>query len=138
MIVGVGVDLVSVSRFRSDWEARPQDFEDTFTGTELSYALAKPAPEKFCVLAARLAAKEAFLKARAFMERAFPEGWKPEYYISNPVLRDIEIQNDPKGRPFFSLRGRIGEKAKALPCALHLSLSHEADMAIALVVCEKV
>ena len=73
--------------------------------------------------AARFAAKEAVVKAC-------------------PVLRgqswhDVEVVREPDGRPRLRLHGAAAEAVAALGVRqLHVSLSHAADSAIAMVVAE--
>jgi len=61
MIVGVGMDIIEVSRVREAVEKNPRFIERIFTEREIRYSLAKK--NKYQHLAARFAAKEAFFKA---------------------------------------------------------------------------
>ena len=74
-------------------------------------------------LAARFAAKEAFVKAL----RA-PAGMP---------WQDIEVVNDPQGAPVFQLYGAALDRAKELGITTaHLSISHDTSVATAFVVAE--
>ena len=71
--------------------------------------------------AARFAAKEAFSKALGTGINGFS-------------LTEIEIAENEKGKPYFILSGRAEKLAEGL--TLHLSMSHERDAAVAMVVAE--
>ncbi len=120
---GVGVDLARVGRFRRLVTERSGVIDRLFTAGEKEYALDKrdPAPH----LAARFAAKEAFLKALGLGLR---EGI---------TWQDMEVVRDPLGRPSLRLSGKAAEigAARGL-CAIHLSYSHDGDYATATVVLE--
>jgi holo-[acyl-carrier protein] synthase len=48
-----------------------------------------------------------------------------------------EVLTDDHGRPAFSITGTVADRAKQLGVAtIHLSLSHDAGIASAVVVCE--
>lgn len=73
--------------------------------------------------AARFAAKEALAKALR-IERGL--GW-----------HDAEVIVDEFGRPSFVISGSVADRAAALGVtSIHLSLSHDAGIATAFVVCE--
>jgi holo-[acyl-carrier protein] synthase len=122
-VAGVGIDLARISRFRVLTEGRPAVVERIFTAAERAYALARkdPAPH----LAARFAAKEAFLKALGLGLRL------------GIAWHDMEVTRDPLGKPSLQLSGRaaaiFAERGLA---GLHLSYSHDGDYAVATVVLE--
>ena len=123
-IAGVGTDLVEVSRFRTFVEQeREAILERLFTPGERQYALARrdPAPH----LAARFAAKEAFLKALGLGLR------------QGISWQDMDIVRNDLGRPEMLLGGQAGEifSQRGLD-ALHLSYSHDGNYAIATVILE--
>ncbi len=73
--------------------------------------------------AARYAAKEALAKALR-IERGL--GW-----------HDAEVVFDEFGRPSFVIKGSVQARADALGVTrIHVSLSHDAGIATAFVVCE--
>ena len=116
MIVGLGVDLVEVGRVKKTIDRWGERFLNRiFTPPERNYCLRKAFPEQS--LAARFAAKEAVLKAIG-TGLSSGIGWK-----------DIEIVNDPGGKPEVSLKEkitkRIGHKR------ILISLSHTKEFAIA-------
>ena len=115
MIVGVGIDVVDVARFGESMTRTPGLSARLFTPTEASRPLAS--------LAARFAAKEALAKALGA-----PRGM--EWY-------DAEVVREDSGRPVFEIRGTVRARANALGVQrIHLSLSHDAGIASAMVVLE--
>ena len=122
MIAGVGIDVVHVSRMER-WQKIPGLLERYFTPEELEAVLQKGNSASLS-LAARFAAKEAFGKSLG-------NG------LSGIVLKDIMVKNRHNGQPEIFLSGtalaaleRNGAKR------IHLSLTHERDNAIAMVVLE--
>ena len=107
-MVGIGVDVVEVERIREIITRRGERFlRRIFTEREIAYALSARSPLREERVAARFAAKEAFLKA-----------------LGHPVpLKEIEIVNDENGRPRVLFRGR----------PYPLSLSHTRGIAVAVV-----
>jgi holo-[acyl-carrier protein] synthase len=115
MIVGVGIDVCDVARFAEAIERRPGLVQRLFTPLEAERPIAS--------LAARFAAKEALAKALGA-----PAGLS---------WLDAEIQTDVDGRPQFAIDGSVAKRAEALGVAsIHLSLSHDAGIASAFVICE--
>jgi holo-[acyl-carrier protein] synthase len=124
MIYGIGTDIVAIERF--------QRFIDT-DNSALIERLFTPAERSRCekrkdtasCLAARFAAKEAFLKA---VGTGLRDG------IS---WQDMEVSNDALGKPEFNLTGKAAELFQTHGLIrLHLSLSHDGGNAIAMVVVE--
>ena len=124
--VGVGVDLVEVSRVGAiiaDKGARV--FERLLTPAERAYCESRPDPATH--VAVRLAAKEAAYKALQGSEGARGIGW-----------RDIEVIRAPDGRPDLALSGLAHARARELGVKrVLLSLSHTHLAAVAVVVLEK-
>ncbi len=115
MIIGVGIDVVDIGRFEESLERTPAMRERLFTETER----ARPAAS----LAARFAAKEALAKALGA-----PTGM---------AWLDAEIVNEASGNPQFEIRGSVQARAEALHTrTIHVSLSHDAGIASAVVVLE--
>jgi holo-[acyl-carrier protein] synthase len=115
VIVGIGIDVVDIDRFGQVLERSPGLRERLFTPAERSLPLAS--------LAARFAAKEALAKALGA-----PAGlhW-----------HDCEVVKDAEGRPVFALQGTVADRAAQQSAGtLHLSLSHDAGIASAMVVAE--
>ena len=114
-IIGVGIDVVDIERFRASLDRTPGLAERLFTPLELSRPLAS--------LAARFAAKEALAKA---LGAPGDMRW-----------HDAEVVSEESGRPLLELRGTVLARADDLGAtSVHLSLSHDAGIASAVVVLE--
>lgn len=124
MITGVGIDIIHVDRMEK-WLNRSQLLERFFHPDELISALAKGAGAAMS-LAARFAAKEAFGKALGTG-------------LANIKLKDIMIINNHNGKPEITL---FGTARKALENSgaqkAHISLTHERENAVAMIILEKV
>ena len=115
MIVGVGIDVVDVARFGESLARTPGLRERLFTPAEAALP-----PNS---LAARFAAKEAIAKALGA-----PAGL---------AWHDAEVVKEEGGRPRFLLIGTVLASAEAMGARhVHLSLSHDAGIASAIVVLE--
>ena len=133
MIVGMGVDLVSLSAFGALLAERGSSFASaTFTAAERRYAEHEALGEPTQHLAARFAAKEAALKA--LDQAAGLAGFTP----SNLPLSTIEVVRDARGRPALALHAEAAALAERTGAdrAL-LTLSHDGDAAVAVVVFER-
>lgn len=132
MIAGVGVDVVAVGGFRQQAEDRASAFiSNTFTLLELAEAQSRPGRDDILHLAARFAAKEAFVKAWSSAARGLPQA------LPSVSLREIEVVSDARHRPSLRLHGRVAEKVSELGLgACHVSLSHDGEVATAFVVLE--
>jgi holo-[acyl-carrier protein] synthase len=122
MIAGIGVDVVHVRRLER-WQMIPGLLERYFHPKELSSALNKGSGAALS-LAARFAAKEAFGKALGTG-------------LKGIVLKDIMVVNRHNGSPLIEVFGtalRALEKTGA--SRIHISLTHERDNAIAMIVLE--
>lgn len=136
MIIGIGIDLVSVTKMEFDLKNRPEDFESVFTPEEV-IACTRYRDEQYQSFAARFAAKEAFIKAIDQASR-FLKGWEDKDRLSN-MLGEIELQTDQYGRPEIILRGSLAEATGRFEKMRWLvSVSHEQDMAIAMVIIERI
>lgn len=126
MIVGTGVDVCEISRIEHALQQHGERFLNRiYTPAEIAYCQRKrhTASES---LAARFAAKEAGAKALG-TGIAQGVGWQ-----------EIEVVHLPGGRPTLRLHGRAATHAAALRVhAVHLSLSHGRDLAVASVVLER-
>jgi holo-[acyl-carrier protein] synthase len=123
--VGVGVDLVEVSRARRMIaEKGPHVYDRLLTSAEAEYCRTRPDPAEH--VAVRLAAKEAVYKALQGSEEARGIGW-----------RDIEVVRAPDGRPDVALAGLAANRAKEMGVRrILLSLSHTHEAAVAVAVLE--
>ena len=120
MILGTGVDTVSLSRFESKLTETPRlkdrlflDIETVNDGAEASIQ----------TLARRFAAKEAVIKAL---------GGEPGI-----EWHGIEVGKESSGKPVIWLHGETAKLAlRAGVRKLHVSISHDGDVAIAFVIAE--
>jgi holo-[acyl-carrier protein] synthase len=124
VIVGIGVDLFSVTRVEDDLDKGPQGLRDQiFTPEEIAYCESKRYPGQH--FAARFAAKEAVFKALGASG------------LSGSHWRDVEVRVERTGRSYVILSGKVREAADALHVSnVFLSLSHTRDWAVASVVLE--
>ncbi|MFG1941738.1 holo-ACP synthase [Nonomuraea sp. NPDC048826] len=115
MILGIGVDVVDIARFRDALERTPALRERLFTAAERDLAIQS--------LAARFAAKEAVAKALGA-----PRG------LSH---LEAEVRRDGNGRPELRVTGEAAEVARELGVQRwHVSLSHDGGVAMAYVIAE--
>ena len=122
MIKGIGVDIIHVHRMKK-WREIPGLLERYFHSEELSAALVKGSSADLS-LAARFAAKEAFGKALG-------TGFK------GIVLKDIMVKNKHNGQPEILVSGTaLLALENSGARKIHVSLTHEKDNAIAMVVLE--
>lgn len=113
MIDGIGIDVVDIERFKASLDRTPGLVEKLFTVNERTKPISS--------LAARFAAKEALAKALS-VGKGLP--W-----------HDVEILNLENGKPVFLFRGEIAEIIDGAD--VHLSLSHDAGIASAMVIVER-
>lgn len=124
MIRGVGVDVVSVPRLARLIERfGERATERLFTPEELADCGRRTAPAD--CLAGRFAAKEAFLKA---LGTGLASGLR---------WRDVAVRSDRAGRPRLSLMDGAAERLREVGGnRVHVSLSHDGGVAIAVAVIE--
>jgi len=114
-VIGVGIDVCDIARFEESLARTPGLLQRLFTPHEAGRSPAS--------LAARFAAKEALAKALGA-----PTGM---------AWHDAEVVSEESGRPRFDLRGTVLARAAELGVvSVHLSLSHDAGIASAMVVLE--
>ena len=113
MIQGVGIDVVDIERFAESLKRTPGLLERIFTPQERELPIAS--------LAARFAAKEALAKALGA-----PMGLK---------WHDAEVIKSLSGAPSFVLRDSVAQVVNG--AKVHLSMSHDAGIASALVMVER-
>ncbi|MGW1468891.1 holo-ACP synthase [Streptomyces sp. NPDC002308] len=121
MIIGVGIDVAEIARFDAALERTPQMAERLFLAQELLL----PGGERrgIASLAARFAAKEAVAKALGA-----PGGL---------LWTDCEVWVEESGQPRLRVTGTVAARAEALGVrSWHISLSHDAGVASAMVVAE--
>lgn len=116
MIVGVGIDVVDVARFVATLERAPGLRERLFTPAERDMPTTS--------LAARFAAKEAIAKALGA-----PPGMS---------WQDATVRRVAGAQPVVEVTGTVLARADALGVdRFHLSISHDAGIASAVVVAER-
>ncbi len=111
MIIGTGVDIEKVSRFKDHYEDK-HFIELIFSPSEIAYCMSKQEP--YISFAGKFCAKEAVIKA-------LPDT------IS---IKDIEIINQESGKVKVRIKGE--ERT-----SIHCSISHTPEYAIAYVVVEQ-
>ncbi len=124
MIYGIGIDIVKVARLDNTINKLGEKFlQKVFLPEEVSYCQSKPYPAIH--FAARFAAKEALSKA---IKTGFTQGVCP---------KQIEIVKAKNGNVSLKLHGITKKICAELAIKhLHLSISHEKEMAIAQVLAE--
>lgn len=121
--VGLGVDIVDISRMRDILDKTPNFIEYTYTSAEAEYCQKS---SRFVEhYATHFAAKEAVLKALGI---GFAEGISP---------KDVEVLHDDKGKPYIELYGRVKGAAeelgiKDIPISLSFTNTEAVGFAIAL------
>ena len=120
MIVGIGVDLVDIARFERGLLRTPTLQSRLFAESE-QMKDGKPMPLRS--LAGRFAAKEALIKALGDS--------------TGVTWHDMRVVSDALGNPGFDLRDATQAIAESKGItAIHLSMSHDAGVAIAYVIAE--
>ena len=123
MIFGIGTDIVAVARMRGLWERHGDRALAKLLAPEEMADFARAA-DKGRFLAKRFAAKEAFSKA-------FGTG------VRDPAtLTAIAVTHDELGKPVLAFGDRLGEVIKQQNLIAHLSISDEAEYAVAYVILE--
>ncbi len=123
MIVGLGVDVCSIDRMRRALERHG----DRFFSRICSEAERKDLSGRdvATALAGRFAVKEAFAKA---LDGARGVGW-----------HEVEVRREPSGRPALTLHGNaIAMVEKFGANKWHVTITHDAGIAVAVVILEKV
>ncbi len=113
MIQGVGIDVVDIARFQESLDRTPALKSRLFTERE--------SIQKISSLAARFAAKEALVKA---LDARDIFTW-----------HDAEVVNSSTGKPEFLFAGELA--LMMVGAQVHLTLSHDAGIASAMVVIER-
>lgn len=116
MIVGIGTDIIEVSRIAKAIERWGEHFlNHVFTKDEITYCMRHKFPAQN--FAGRFAAKEAVIKALTDTK--------------NLQWTDIQIINDARGKPHCSVT------QKNLKQPIHISISHTNNYATAFAIIEK-
>jgi holo-[acyl-carrier protein] synthase len=126
MIISIGIDIIEVARIREVLLRSPRFRERVFTAAERAYCDSRGvvAAQHY---AARFAAKEAALKA-------LQTGWR-----GGIGWQDVEIGSHDSGAPYLILHRSVKDLFNSSGAsAVHLSMSHTSEHAIAEVVLERV
>lgn len=115
MIIGIGIDIIELSRVQEIINRQPKFAERVLCPSEIKLFESLTAARKTEFLAGRFAAKEAFSKAN---------GTGIGKLLS---FQDIEIAADHMGKPFI---------LRPEGCS-YLSISHSRDYAVAQVIIEE-
>jgi holo-[acyl-carrier protein] synthase len=113
VIEGIGIDVVDIARF--------QESLDRTLGLKDRIFTPREAELKIASLAARFAAKEALVKA---LDARNIFSW-----------HEVEIVNEESGKPRFSFSGALAQRVEGT--TVHLTISHDAGIASAMVVIER-
>jgi holo-[acyl-carrier protein] synthase len=120
------MDIVDLAAFREQLAVPGSVFvEETFTPGERRASGGRAGDDPARHLAARFAAKEAFIKAWSGSRR----GHAPK--LTTVDLREIEVVHDAWGRPSLELHGTLAEVVGDV--ALQVSLTHDGGYAAAVV-----
>ena len=123
MILGVGIDIVEVSRIVEKLSGRDDFRAKVFSQREIAYCESVARPYES--YAARFAAKEAFLKATGLGLTLTLD------------LSEVEVSQDEHGSPRIVLQGGLTDLAGSRGWSkIHVSLSHTKTAACAVVVLE--
>lgn len=133
MIIGIGIDISQIDVIRGPLEEAHGAFvEGTFTAREIKQCREKTGSSDVQNFAGKYAAKEALIKALG-----------PSYRNITPDMttfdyREIEILTDAVSGPQVTLSGRLAEiQRKTGFTKIWVSISHESQNAVAMVVLEK-
>lgn len=124
MIYGIGTDIVAVTRLRGMWERHGDKALEKLLAPQEMTEFAKAA-DKGRFLAKRFAAKEAFSKALG-------TGVRPP-----ATLPAIVVIHDDLGKPVLDFAPKLGALLREKNLKAHLSISDEADYAVAYVILEQ-
>ena len=118
MEMAVGIDIIEIPRVQKVLEKHPERFlQRVYTPEEAAFCRGRVSE-----LAARFAAKEAVMKALGTGARGL--AW-----------REIEILPNRRGKPLVYLHGLAKKRGETIGLrGIDVSLTHDADLAIAVVV----
>ena len=121
-VVGIGLDVVDIERFRAALERTPSMRTRLFTPIELEYV--EPKADPVPSLAARFAAREAVMKSLGLGLGAFG-------------FHEVWVERAVSGAPFLQVVGAARQlAAQAGVDRWHVSLTHSDLVAAAYVIAE--
>lgn len=121
-MIGIGIDIVDIERFRTSLARTPSMRTRLFTQVELDYVA--PQVDQAPSLAARFAAREAVMKSLGLGLGAFG-------------FHEVWVERAESGVPSLAITGRAAELAAAAGVTRwHLSLTHSDLVAAAYVLAE--
>lgn len=121
-VIGIGLDVVDIDRFRTSLRRTPTMRERLFTSVELDYVAPKADPVPS--LAARFAAREAVMKSLGLGLGAFG-------------FHDVWVELEESGAPYLEVTGAAEDLAAAAGVEhWHISLTHSDLVAAAYVIAE--
>jgi holo-[acyl-carrier-protein] synthase len=130
VIYGIGTDVCDIRRIRAALDAHGERFARKILGadefTVFTRRTAKVRERGVRYLASRFAAKEAFSKAVGLGMR-MPMWWTR-----------CEVLKAPSGKPGIVTHGELAEWCSLQQLRFHVSLSDEADTAVAFVIAEHI
>ena len=129
MIYGIGTDIIQISRIEAALDRNGERFAEKILGPEelekYRRRKAKVEARGIRFLATRFAAKEAFSKAIGLGMR-MPMTW-----------RAMQTLNAPSGKPVAVTSGALKEFMEQNGLTAQVSITDEADYAVAFVIVEK-
>lgn len=122
--LGIGVDIVALSRIEEALSRREGFLDRIYTPAERVACEGLADSTRIARLAARFAAKEAFYKALGSAQKGL--SWQ-----------DVGVESDGESQPRLVPSGRAQAALEKLGATrVHLSLSHDGGVAIAMVLIE--
>lgn len=132
MILGIGIDSVSVKRFGHWAKLNNSQLKKVFSEEEIIYCLKVPrlGPQRFAV---RFAVREAFFKALCAMQ-------KNACHPFLKVCKSVKLLHTDSNIPVIQVNWNvlITEKESSASLVVHCSLTHTDDIATAFVVLEQI
>lgn len=123
MILGIGIDIVEINRLEESFR-QPGFQARVFSAAELEGVMQYRSKTEH--LAGKFAAKEAFMKA-------IGAGLRQDVWFLQ-----IEVLNTEAGKPYIQASGEAGKLLAEMGAVhMHLSISHSADAAVAVVILEQ-
>jgi holo-[acyl-carrier protein] synthase len=124
MIIGIGIDLCSITKITNLYSKHPRFSKKILTQEEFQIFKTIINPEHRCLFLAKIwSAKEAFAKAT-------------QLGLSKMGFHNLSLLNHENGAPYFKLNLNSELAKKFGNCKSHVSISHENDYVIVQVLLE--